>query len=92
MSVGAVWVAALAGIFVIAFGAAPERHVTWVSTLMLILICLTCVIQLALQESDGFVRRMCESLVGALVILALGSAVLALLGGGALVGVNVGAQ
>ena len=88
MSVGAVWAAALAGVIGVGLLAAPERHVTWVSIVMLVLICLTCMLQLALQQADGFVRRLSESLVGALVILALGSLVLAALGGGALVGVS----
>ncbi|MGO2112008.1 MAG: hypothetical protein ACTH31_10375 [Pseudoclavibacter sp.] len=88
VSVATVWIAALVGIVAVAFFAGPERHLTWVSILMLVLICLSCVLQLSLQESQGFLRRMSESLVGALVILAVGSVVLALLGGGAMVGVT----
>lgn len=86
MSVGAVWVAALVGVIGVGVFTSPERHITWVSIVLLVLICLTCVLQLALQRADGFVRRMSVSLVGALVILAIGSLVLALLGGGAIVG------
>lgn len=91
-SVGVVWIAALAGVIGVGVFTAPERQLTWVSIVMLVVICLTCLVQLALQEADGFVSRMSVSLAGALVILALGSLVLALLGGGALVGVSVGAQ
>lgn len=92
MSIGVVWLAALIGVIGVGVLAAPARHVTWVSILMLVLICMTCLVQLSLQEADGFVRRMSVSLVGALVILAAGSVVLAFLGGGALVGVSAAGQ
>lgn len=88
MSVGVVWIAALVGVVGVGVFTAPERHIAWVSIVLLVLICLTCVLQLALQRADGFVRRMSVSLVGALVILAIGSLVLAVLGGGATVGVS----
>lgn len=88
MSVVAVWVAALVGVIGVGILAAPERHITWVSILMLVLICLACVLQLAQAEADGFVRRMSESLVGALVILGIASLVFVILGGDALVGVS----
>lgn len=92
VSIGVVWVAALAGIVGVGVFTAPERHLTWVSIVMLVVICLTCLAQLSLQEADGFVRRMSISLAGALVILAVGSLVLAVLGGGALVGVSAAGQ
>lgn len=92
LSVGAVWVAALIGVIGVGVLTAPERHLTWVAIMMLVLICLTCLLQLGLQEADGFVRRVSLSLAGALVILAVGSFVLAALGGGALVGVSAGAH
>ena len=85
-SIVVVWCAALLGVVGVGLFASSERHVTWTSILMLVLICLTCVIQLALQDARGFVRRMSVSLVGALVILAAGSLVFAVLGGGAFVG------
>lgn len=88
LTVVVIWVAALFGVVSVGLIAVPERQVTWVSILMLVLICATCILQLSLQEAEGFVRRMSESLVGALIILALGSLVLAILGGGAMVGVS----
>ena len=88
LSVGVVWLAALVGVVGVGVFASPARHLTWVSIVMLVLICLACVVQLLLQRADGFVRRMSTSLVGALVILAVGSLVLAVLGGGAEVGVS----
>lgn len=89
-SVVAVWLAALLGIAGVGALADPARQLTWTPILLLVLICLSCVLQLLLQESAGFLRRMSLSLVGALAILALGSLVLALLGAQALVGVNRG--
>ena len=86
VSIGIVWLAAVVGVFGVAILADPSRHLVWVSILMLTLICLTCLLQLRLQESDGFIMRMSMSLVGALIILGVASLGFALLGGDAVVG------
>lgn len=88
LSILLVWLAAIAGTVGVGLLATPERYVSWTSILMLLLVCLTCIVQLGMQESRGFISRMASSMVGALVILALGSIVLLLSGGGAAVGVN----
>lgn len=85
LSVVAVWVIAFLGVLAIPILATPERHVTWASVLLLVIVCLTCIIQLAMQKADGFVRRMSLSLAGAFVVLAAGSVVYVLMGGKALV-------
>lgn len=89
LSIVVVWLAAVAGMFGVGLLASPERQVSWVSILMLLLVCLTCIIQLGMQESRGFIARMTASMAGALVILVLGSIVLLLGGGGAGVGASV---
>lgn len=86
LSVWAIWAAALLGVVGIGVLAAPEQQITWVSILMVVLISVTCLVQLGLQEAEGFVQRMSLSLVGALGILTAGSIVLLLLGGDAMVG------
>ncbi|KAB1660334.1 hypothetical protein F8O01_03140 [Pseudoclavibacter chungangensis] len=83
VSVAVVWVVAFIGVLTIPLLATPERHVTWASVLLLVLVCMTCVIQLGMQESRGFVRRMSLSLVGAFVILSIASLIYFLMGGGA---------
>lgn len=85
VSVVVVWLVALAGVLAIPLLASPDRHVTWGSVLMLVLVCMACIIQLGMQRSEGFVQRMSLSLAGAFVIVAGGTLVYVLMGSGAAV-------
>lgn len=72
-----IWVVALAGAVLVAILAAPQA-LTWLPIVLVGCVLVTFVIQLTLQRREGLVTRMMASLGGALVILALATAVLAL--------------
>ena len=76
-SVIPVWVVALVGAIVVGVLAAPAA-LTWLPIVLAGCVLITFVIQLALQRRDGLVTRMMASLGGALVILAVTTAILAL--------------
>ena len=81
-SVIPVWVIALAGAIVVGVLAPSTSStgaaLTWLPIVLAGCVLLTFAIQLALQRKDGLVTRMMASLGGALVILAVATAVLAL--------------
>ncbi|WBU39311.1 hypothetical protein [Homoserinibacter sp. YIM 151385] len=79
LSVIPVWIAALAGAIVVGV-AAREHSLTWIPVVLALCVLLTFAIQLALKQKDGLVTRMTISIGGALVVLALATGVLALLG------------
>jgi hypothetical protein len=72
-----VWLATLAAAIVVGIlsGAA---YLTWVPVVLAGAVLLTSAIQLALRRKEGLVNRMIVSIGGALVILAITTAVLAL--------------
>ncbi|MDP9028073.1 MAG: hypothetical protein M3N46_11080 [Actinomycetota bacterium] len=76
-SVIPVWVIALAGAIVVGVLAASTA-LTWLPLVLAGCVLITFAIQLALQRKEGLVTRMMASLGGALVILAVATAVLAL--------------
>ncbi len=78
-SVIPVWVIALAGAVVVGVLAASAA-LTWLPIVLAGCVLLTFAIQLALQRKEGLVTRMMASLGGALAILAVATAVLALAG------------
>lgn len=78
-SVIPVWVIALAGAVVVGVLAASAA-LTWLPIVLASCVLLTFAIQLALQRKEGLVTRMMASLGGALAILAVATAVLALAG------------
>ncbi len=78
-SVIPVWVVALVGAIVVGVLAASTA-LTWLPIVLAGCVLVSFVIQLALQRRDGLVTRMLASLGGALVILAVATAILALAG------------
>ena len=72
-----VWVIALAGAIVVGVLAASTA-LTWLPIVLAGCVLVTFAIQLALQRKDGLVTRMMASLGGALIILAVATAVFAL--------------
>jgi len=77
-SVIPVWVVALLGAVVVGVFAA-SASLTWLPIVLAVAVLVTMAIQLALQRKEGFVTRMMASVGGALLILAIATAVLALL-------------
>ena len=83
-SVIPVWLIALAGAIVVGV-LAPKTSssgtaITWLPIVLAGCVLITFAIQLALQRKEGLVTRMMASLGGALVILAVATAVLSLAG------------
>jgi len=91
VSIGVVWIAAVVGVIGVAAVAAPERQLAWLSVLMCVLVLLTGAAQLVLQEKRGFIDRMAASILGAVGVLAVASALLVLLGARITIGGVLGA-
>jgi hypothetical protein len=83
-SVIPVWVLALAGAVLVGVLVPRESvlgsSLTWLPIVLAGCVLVTFAIQLALQRKEGLVTRLMASLGGALVILAIATAVLALAG------------
>ncbi len=78
-SVLPVWMIALAGAILVGVLAASAA-LTWLPLVLAGCVLVTFGIQLALHRKEGLVSRMMASLGGALVILAVATAVLAIAG------------
>lgn len=70
-----VWLTTLAAAIVVAI-AAGSAYLTWLPVVLAGSVLLTSAIQLALRRKEGLVTRMIVSIGGALVILAVMSAIL----------------
>lgn len=73
MRIVAVWVAAVALVVAVGLFASPQRQLTWVSISMMMLVLLTGLLQLADGRSAGYIHRFTLSLVGAALVLAIGT-------------------
>jgi hypothetical protein len=74
-----VWLAAVVGAVLVGIFA-PGAAFTWLPVVMAGSVLLTFVIQLALQRKEGLVSRVAASVVGAVVVLAVATGVLWLIG------------
>lgn len=90
LGVGAIWAAAALGALAIGLFVDQPRQLTFVTLLMLGLFLAAGAGQLFSGDSRGFIRRVTFATVGALVILAVASAIMGVLGAGGHVGVSPG--
>lgn len=74
------WVLAVIGVVLTAVLAAPGRYLDGISLTLALSTLATLITQLLTRNVDGYVKRASWSVSGIVVILALGTAVLALLG------------
>jgi hypothetical protein len=74
-----VWLAAVVGAILVGVYA-PAAAFTWLPVVMAGTVLLTFVIQLALQRKEGLVSRVAASVGGAVVVLAVATGVLWLIG------------
>lgn len=74
-----VWLGAVVGAVLVSVFA-PEAAFTWLPVVMAGTVLLTFVIQLALQRKEGLVSRVAASVGGAVVVLAVATGILWLLG------------
>jgi hypothetical protein len=79
-SVIPVWVLSIAGAVVIALVVPHNDHLTWIGITLAAAVIVTFAIQLALQRTEGFVLRAMASIGVSVLILAIASGVLALVG------------
>ena len=75
-SVVPVWVLAVAGAVAVAVLAAPA--LTWLPIVLAVCVLLTFAVQLAVARKEGLVTRMIASIGGALVVVVVATAVLAI--------------
>lgn len=73
------WLLSLTGAIIIGATAAPEMRVTWLAITLASAIVLTFVIQIAIQRKERFVARATASIVGALAVVAVATAIFALI-------------
>ena len=71
-----IWILVLAAAIVIGIVSVDYEYFTWLPIALGATIVLTFVVQLSLRTKEGFVGRLVLSTVGALVILAIATAVL----------------
>ena len=71
-----IWILVLAAAIVIGIVSVDYEYFTWLPIALGATIVLTFVVQLSLRTKEGFVGRLVLSTVGALVILAVATAVL----------------
>jgi len=78
-SVVPVWLLSLTGAIIIGALAAPDMHITWLAITLAGAVMLTFVIQIAIQRKERFVARATASIVGALAVVAVATAIFALI-------------
>lgn len=79
-SVIPVWALMVVGSILVGFLVPPANYLEWLSIVMAGGILITFSIQLAAVQKEGLVNRVMASLGGSLVILAIASGILALIG------------
>jgi hypothetical protein len=79
-SIVPVWLVAIVGAVLVGVIIAPSDSYRWLSLVLAVTVLLTFIIQLALPSKQGLVLRMAASIGGAVIVLAVATAVLALVG------------
>lgn len=70
------WAAAAAGAIAVWFFTPPAQYFTWLPLVLALVLILTFIVQLSLQNKVGLVSRIATSLSGALVILVVATLVM----------------
>ena len=79
-SIVPVWVAAIVGAVLVGTLAQPSGVYGWLSIVLVVSVLLTFIIQLALPTKQGLVMRTAASIGGAVILLAVATGILALVG------------
>jgi hypothetical protein len=80
MSIVSVWILTAAGAVAVGIFSPRDQYYTWIPIVLAGAIIVTFCIQLAIQRKEGFVSRVMASIVVSLVILAIATGALVLLG------------
>lgn len=70
------WFLAVVGAVAIGLVTPPQEYLTWLPILLAGLVILSFFIQLGIQRKEGFVFRAMMSITGAVVVLAIATAIL----------------
>jgi hypothetical protein len=73
-------VVAIAGAVIVGVVATPAGVYRWLAIVLAVVVLLTFAIQLALPSKEGLVLRMAASIGGSVVLLAVATGILALMG------------
>ena len=73
------WLASLTGAIIIGIASVSDMRITWLGITLAGAVIMTFVIQLAIQRKEGFVARATASMVGALGVVVVASAIFALI-------------
>jgi hypothetical protein len=79
-SVVPIWVVAIAGAVLVGIVSHPGGIYGWLSIVLVVCVLLTFIVQLAMSRREGLVLRTAASIGGAVIVLAVATAVLVLLG------------
>jgi hypothetical protein len=79
-SIVPVWVAAIIGAVLVGTLSHPSGIYGWLSIVLVVSVLLTFIIQLALPTKEGLVERTAASIGGAVILLAVATGVLVLVG------------
>ncbi len=80
LSVLRVWVASAIAAVIIATVGAPDKYVTWLAIALAGAVIVTFVVQVAIHRKEGFLLRLIASIGGSIIVLAVATGILALVG------------
>lgn len=75
-----IWVVAIVGAVLVGTVSHPDGIYGWLSIVLVVCVLVTFIVQLALPTKEGLVMRTAASIGGAVIILAVATGVLALVG------------
>jgi hypothetical protein len=79
-SVVPIWVVAIAGAIIVGIVSSPGGIYGWLSIVLVVCVLLTFIVQLALSTKEGLVLRTAASIGGAVILLAVATGILVLVG------------
>jgi hypothetical protein len=79
-SIVPVWVVAIVGAILVGTISHPDGIYGWLSIVLVVSVLLTFIIQLALPTKEGLVMRTAASIGGAVILLAVATGILVLVG------------
>ncbi len=80
VSIVPIWVVAIVGAVLVGLLTSPSHMYGWLSIVLVVSIILTFIIQLALSTKEGLVMRTAASIGGAVIVLAIATGILVLVG------------
>jgi hypothetical protein len=79
-SIVPIWVVAIIGATLVGVVSHPDGIYGWLSIVLVVCVLLTFMVQLALSTREGLVKRTAASIGGAVIVLAVATGVLVLVG------------